>query len=176
MLAAPRGIAAASLAVFGAKVTLRGVQHSERLWPARLRWRMRGAWLWPAFFGLTVVDGVLIAVLPPYDGTPPGLVGGRPARGLREPDPARRRRAARGPRAAAAAAGPAASDRARLRRRGADRARLTAVLLVAGLAHRPAIAAERADDAASVAGAVRGYVGAHAAEWRGGLAGVDVRD
>ena len=48
----------------------------ERLWPARLRWRLRGAWLWPAFIGLTVVDGVLITLLPPYTGTPPGLVGG----------------------------------------------------------------------------------------------------
>ncbi len=48
----------------------------ERLRPSRLRWRMRGAWLWPAFFGLTVVDGILIAELPPYEGTPPDLAGG----------------------------------------------------------------------------------------------------
>ena len=32
-------------------------------WP-RLRWRMRGAWQWPAFAVLTVVDAVLIARLP----------------------------------------------------------------------------------------------------------------
>jgi hypothetical protein len=37
---------------------------------------MRGAWLWPAFFGLTLLDGLVIWRLPPYDGAPPGLVGG----------------------------------------------------------------------------------------------------
>ena len=36
-----------------------------------LRWRMRGAWLWPAFFGFTLLDGVLLAPLPPYEGAPP---------------------------------------------------------------------------------------------------------
>jgi hypothetical protein len=30
----------------------------------RLRWRLRGAWLWPAFFGLTLVDAVLLGQLP----------------------------------------------------------------------------------------------------------------
>ena len=30
----------------------------------RLRWRLRGAWQWPAFVVLTVVDAILIAVLP----------------------------------------------------------------------------------------------------------------
>src|SRR5215212_203509 len=56
-----------------AKVTLRGV--GETVWYTRLRWRMRGAWLWPAFVGLTVIDGVLINRLPPYGWTPPGIVG-----------------------------------------------------------------------------------------------------
>ena len=60
----------------GSKVTLRGVGHSERLWLGRLRWRMRGAWLWPVFFVLTALDGALIALLPPYAGAPPGLIGG----------------------------------------------------------------------------------------------------
>jgi hypothetical protein len=32
-------------------------------WP-RLRWRMRGAWQWPAFAALTVADAVLLARLP----------------------------------------------------------------------------------------------------------------
>jgi hypothetical protein len=32
-------------------------------WP-RLRWRMRGAWQWPAFVALTAADAVLIARLP----------------------------------------------------------------------------------------------------------------
>jgi hypothetical protein len=30
----------------------------------RLRWRLRGAWQWPAFIVLTVVDAVLVARLP----------------------------------------------------------------------------------------------------------------
>jgi hypothetical protein len=38
---------------------------TERLWSRRLRWRMRGAWQWPAFALLTVVDAVIISVLPP---------------------------------------------------------------------------------------------------------------
>lgn len=37
----------------------------ERFWPARLRWRLRGAWMWPAFIVLTLLEGVLLHVLPP---------------------------------------------------------------------------------------------------------------
>jgi len=36
----------------------------ERMWLSRLRWRMRGAWLWPAFAVLTLLDGVLIHLWP----------------------------------------------------------------------------------------------------------------
>src|SRR5436305_1485730 len=36
----------------------------ESVWWPRLRWRMRGAWQWPAFAVLTAVDAVLIARLP----------------------------------------------------------------------------------------------------------------
>ena len=42
-------------------------------WP-RLRWRMRGAWQWPAFAVLTVVDAVLIARLP-FQGDGPDAIG-----------------------------------------------------------------------------------------------------
>jgi len=45
----------------------------ERLWWSRLRWRMRGAWLWPAFAGLTVLDTVLLH-LRPIAGTETGVV------------------------------------------------------------------------------------------------------
>jgi hypothetical protein len=48
----------------------------ERLWPTRLRWRMRGAWQWPPFFVLTVVDGLLLELLPPYESGPGGLLPG----------------------------------------------------------------------------------------------------
>ena len=54
--------------------------HTERLWPARVRWRLRGAWLWPAFGLGTLADGILLSVLPPYEGVPPGLVGCAAAR------------------------------------------------------------------------------------------------
>lgn len=37
----------------------------ERFWTRRLRWRLRGAWLWPAFVLLTLVDGLLIHELSP---------------------------------------------------------------------------------------------------------------
>ena len=31
---------------------------------SRLRWRLRGAWLWPTFIALTVVDAVLLQAVP----------------------------------------------------------------------------------------------------------------
>jgi hypothetical protein len=33
-------------------------------WLARVRWRRRGAWMWPAFLGLTVIDGIIGTLLP----------------------------------------------------------------------------------------------------------------
>lgn len=36
-----------------------------RLWARRLRWRLRGGSQWPAFAVLTIVDGVLLHLLPP---------------------------------------------------------------------------------------------------------------
>ena len=38
---------------------------SERFWTSRLRWRLHGAWQWPAFAVLTLVDGVVLDRLPP---------------------------------------------------------------------------------------------------------------
>ncbi|MCA1656716.1 MAG: hypothetical protein LC713_03230 [Actinobacteria bacterium] len=38
---------------------------SERFWTRRLRWRLRGAWQWPAFALITLVDGVVLDLLPP---------------------------------------------------------------------------------------------------------------
>jgi hypothetical protein len=34
-------------------------------WLARMRWRRRGSWLWPAFVFATIVDGVVGHALPP---------------------------------------------------------------------------------------------------------------
>jgi len=42
-------------------------------WP-RLRWRMRGAWQWPAFAALTLVDALVIARLP-FQGDGPDAIG-----------------------------------------------------------------------------------------------------
>lgn len=37
----------------------------DGVWLSRLRWRRRGAWLWPAFAALVVVDAVIGHLLPP---------------------------------------------------------------------------------------------------------------
>jgi hypothetical protein len=41
------------------------VNREERFWPARLRWRLRGATMWPAFVVVTIVDGLILHLLPP---------------------------------------------------------------------------------------------------------------
>jgi hypothetical protein len=147
------------------------VGHSERLWPARLRWRLRGAWLWPAFAVLTLVDGALIATLPPYDGAPEDIVGATLVAGFLNLF-------------AVAVAAPFGGWVVRHRRPDLPRmiatnyagtallAIICLALFAAGMAHRPAIAA-RDDDRAAVAAAVHGYVTTQAAEWAPGLDGVD---
>jgi hypothetical protein len=45
------------------------------VWPARLRWRLRGATLWPLFAVLTVAEAVLLAFLP-VAGRHTGIAGG----------------------------------------------------------------------------------------------------
>lgn len=52
------------------------VNAEQRFWPARLRWRLRGATMWPAFVAITLIDGVLLHLLPPLDlatGANPGI-------------------------------------------------------------------------------------------------------
>ena len=39
------------------------------VWLARMRWRRRGAWLWPAFIAATVADAILGHALPPTGDT-----------------------------------------------------------------------------------------------------------
>ena len=41
------------------------MQHSEHLWARRLRWRLRGAWMWPAYAILTLLDAFILHDLPP---------------------------------------------------------------------------------------------------------------
>ena len=55
---------------------MEGTGRVERLWWTRLRWRMRGAWQWPTFLVLTVVDGVVLSELPFYGAGPGGVLPG----------------------------------------------------------------------------------------------------
>lgn len=48
----------------------------ERLWTSRLRWRLRGATQWPAFVALTIVDGLVLDLLPPVSTTGLNFVEG----------------------------------------------------------------------------------------------------
>jgi len=41
------------------------VSPGERFWTRRLRWRLRGATQWPAFVALTLLDGLVLDLLPP---------------------------------------------------------------------------------------------------------------
>ena len=144
----------------------------ERLWWPRLRWRMRGAWQWPAFALLTPLDAVLLAELPFYARGPGSVVGGLLlatfanllAVGVVGPLAGRRLRRARPdlPRLVA-------SDYAGT----AALVAITAGLLTGGLLHRPAVADEEADVAAAVA-AGHEYAATHGgAEYRARLAGID---
>ena len=52
-------------------------RQEQSVWLTRMRWRMRGAWLWPSFVAATVAGGVLIDRLPPGgDGGGMGVVPG----------------------------------------------------------------------------------------------------
>jgi hypothetical protein len=146
----------------------------ERLWPARLRWRMRGAWQWPTFLALTLVDGVLLSVLPPYGSGPGGVLPGILLAGFAN--------------LALVAVGAPLIGRRVVRLRRPDLPRLIADdyagtalmcalclgLALAGIAHRPWIAAEDRDHRA-VFDAVHEYVRAHAPEYTGALDHADAR-
>jgi hypothetical protein len=51
------------------------VNAQHRFWPARLRWRLRGATMWPAFAAITLLNGWLLHELPPI-GTGVDLIPG----------------------------------------------------------------------------------------------------
>ena len=148
------------------------MERVERVWHRRLRWRLRGAWQWPAFLVLTVVDGVLLAVLP-FTGDGSTLMAGILIAGFMNLF-------------AVAMIAPLAGRALRARRPDLPRliARdyagtaallaISALLLAGGLAHRPAVQGEREDERAAVAG-VHEYVLAHAPAYRDGLAAIDAR-
>jgi hypothetical protein len=145
--------------------------HVERVWARRLRWRMRGAWQWPAFGVLTLLDALLLTQLPFYDEGPGTLLAGVLVAMFFNL-------------LAVAVVGPLLG--LRLRRARPDLPRMiasdyastgvlvviTAGMLVGGVLHRPALAAERADVAA-VAASTHDYVLQQAPEYRDGLPAVD---
>jgi len=143
----------------------------ERLWVRRLRWRMRGAWQWPAFAVLTVVDALLLVELPFYERGPGSLVGAMLVATFANL-------------LAVAVVGPLLGLRLRKRRPdlprpvAADYASTAVLALICagfaagGILHRPAVAAER-EEVAAVAATTRDYVVARAPEYRPGLASID---
>jgi hypothetical protein len=143
----------------------------ERVWTSRLRWRLRGAWMWPAFAALTILDGVLLHARP-IAGDAMGLFGGVLLASLFNL-------------VAVAVLAPMAGTLLRRRRRDlpavvatdyAGTALLVAVtlaLIVAGALHRPAIQ-QREQEFARQAAAVRAYVLSQApAVYRRHLAAAD---
>src|SRR3954447_13192537 len=121
----------------------------------RVRWRLRGAWQWPAFAALTVFDALLAARLP-FQGEGADVIGALLFAGFVNL-------------LAVAVLAPFAGMALRRRRRdlpamiARDYAGTTllcaiaALLVAGGLAHRSALLAERADERAVVA-AVHDYV------------------
>jgi hypothetical protein len=137
----------------------------------RLRWRMRGAWLWPTFVALTAVDGLVLLELPFYDAAPEDLYGTLLVAGFAN--------------LIAVALGAPLAARW-LRRRRADLPReiarnytgtalvcaVTVAFLAGGFAHRPAVrAAELALAQQSIA--VREYVISQEPAYHSGLAEAD---
>jgi hypothetical protein len=132
----------------------------EALWPRRLRWRMRGATLWPAFAVAVVADGVLLDELPISGDDGPGLFAGVILAGFVNlfvvaviAPFAGRWLSARRPGLPRVVAGDQAGT--------ALLAVVTVVLLGLGLAHRPAVRAAH-DDLTSQAGWARSFILGHA--------------
>lgn len=135
------------------------MEDERRLWLTRLRWRLRGAWQAPAFVVVTLVEAVLLGVLP-FAGEGLGVVPAFLAAGFANL-------------AIVAVVGPLGGLVLRRRRPGLpgfvarDRAATAALLaflaflIVAGVAHRPEVR-EAEDDFAAQSQAVRRYVATHA--------------
>jgi hypothetical protein len=136
----------------------------------RLRWRLRGAWQWPAFVVLTVVDVILVARLP-FQGEGADAMGAFLVAGFFNL-------------IAVAVLAPVFGWLLRKRRRDLPfmiaRDYAGAVLLVAitaglvtgGLIHRAALIEERADERA-VSAAVQHYVAANEPAFMAGLGAID---
>ena len=142
----------------------------ERFWPRRLRWRIRGAWQWPVFAALTLVDGVIIHLLSPTGGQVDLFLGVIVASfgnllliGLAAPWLARRLvERQRRSQAVTGVAGP--PEEVVRDRTGTGLLCVGAVaLLAAGLGLQPVVVSET-EDTEENARVVRAYVAAHASE------------
>lgn len=145
-----------------------GVGSKERFWASRLRWRMRGAPLWPAFAVFTLLDAVVLNRLPPVTTIDLSLIQGLLIAtfsnlflvGALAPFMARRLQTRR--RAALAAAGgalPAEIEREVLSDRLGVALLAAGVVacLASGLANRPVIVSET-EATEEAAREVRGFV------------------
>jgi hypothetical protein len=144
----------------------------ERIWARRLRWRLRGASMWPAFAVAVAVDAVLLQALPIAGDRGPGLFAALLLAGFLNL-------------AIVAVAAPLAGIAVRRRRPGlpkvvADDRAGTALLAVAaagvaalGLAHRPAVRAAEHDLAAQAAAARRFVLGHAPPEYRTNVDALD---
>src|SRR4051812_44078078 len=136
----------------------------------RLRWRLRGAWQWPAFLVLTVADAVIVARLP-FQGEGTDVMGAFIVAGFFNL-------------LAVALLAPVFGWLLRKRRRDlpfmiardyAGAVMLVLIfcgLLAGGLIHRSAVIEERADQRAVFA-AVHNYVVETAPRFAGGLGAID---
>jgi hypothetical protein len=136
-----------------------------------MRWRLRGAWLWPAFVALTLAEGVALQVLPIAGDGPGGVLPGVLLAGFANL-------------ILIAAVAPLAGHR--LRRRRPDLPRVVAqnyagtalllafaaVLVAGGLIHRPAVAAAE-EDLRAQAAAVHDYVITQEPKYAPGIALAD---
>lgn len=125
-----------------------------------MRWRLRGAWQWPAFGVLTVLDGLILHLLPGFD-LIPGLIiasfGNLLLVGLVAPWLARRLVArTRGQASGVDAPPEVIHDRTAT----AILAVGTVALIAAGLATRPLVVSET-EATERLAAAVRDYVSVH---------------
>ena len=143
----------------------------EQFWARRLRWRLIGAWRWPLFLVLTVVDAAIVHVLPPTGGKAlffPALFissfGNLFLIGAVAPWLARRIAARQGtPLPSSTSSFPPANHMELYVDRVASITLVvaTAGLLVAGLGNRKVVVADT-DRLARAANTVKAYVGAHA--------------
>jgi hypothetical protein len=142
---------------------------SEALWRSRLRWRIRGAMLWPAFVVAVAADALLLDLLPIEGDEGPGLFAGAILAGFLNLF-------------VVAVVAPLAGRGLRRRRRGVPTvvatdqagtvllAGVAVLVAILGLAHRPAVRQADADLARQAASARR-FVLEHApAEYQANVA------